>query len=361
MRHRVYKIHPQASHWRHIGPEVLIALVLALLVFMPSAGAATLRFQERSLYMNSITPNEMTYYKVSFRYMSPLPVGSVDMLFCVDPIPHHACVPPDGLDVSQAVLSTQSGEAGFSIQSRTENRIVLSRSAASIPVNNESSYTFENIRNPSSTAQSFSIRLKSHGTNNASGPQVDFGSIKGQVADGITLETQVPPMLIFCLAEQVEENCTGDIEEQTHYRDMGQLSDAETLSAQSQMAVGTNATGGFAITVYGTPMSAGIHTINSLAIPTESQPGTDQFGINLVSNNTPSVGKDPEGTWTNAVVADGYGTPNKFKYASGDVVAYSPNVSLMKKYTVSYIVNASPNLKAGVYSTTLTYIASGRF
>ena len=33
----------------------------------------------------------------------------------------------------------------------------------------------------------------------------------------------------------------------------------------------------------------------------------------------------------------------------------------MKKFTVSYILNASPDLRAGVYSTTVTFIASGRF
>lgn len=359
MKHRVYRIHPEVSHWRHIGPEVFIALVLSVLVLIPSVGAASFRFQERSLYMNSTAPSEETYYKVSFRYMSPLPVGSVDMLFCIDPIPHHECVAPAGLDVSRAELSSQTGETGFTISSKTTNRIVLSRTPSSIPVQNESSYVFDSIVNPTDTTQSFSIRLKSHSTNNASGPQIDFGSIKGQVTNGINIETQVPPMLIFCLAEEVSDNCTETNE--TYFRDLGELTPSDTLSTQSQMAVGTNATGGFAVTVYGTPMSAGIHTIPSLSEPTESKPGSNQFGINLVENSIPQVGRNPEGVWANAIVADDYSETNKFKYTPGDVVAYSPNVSLMKKFTVSYVVNASPNLRAGVYSTTLTYIASGRF
>lgn len=359
MRHRVYRLHEQSSPWRFIGPEALLAVALALLMFVTSASAAALRLQDRSLYMNSTSPGETTYYKVSFSYMSALPVGSVDMLFCVDPIPHHACVAPEGLDVSDAELSDQTGEVGFSADVRSANHIVLTRDSATIPSAQESSYTFDNIKNPTDISQSFSIRLRTHSTNNATGPQIDFGSLKGQVTDGIEIATQVPPMLMFCLAEEVEEDCTGTNE--THYRDMGELSADQALATQSQMAVGTNATGGFAITVYGTPMSAGIHTIDSLEQPTESRPGSNQFGINLVANNEPFVGKDPEGTWTNAVVADGYNEPDKFKYVSGDVVAYSPNVSLMKKYTVSYMVNAEPNLKAGVYSTTVTYIASGRF
>ncbi|RYE15684.1 MAG: hypothetical protein EOP51_26645 [Sphingobacteriales bacterium] len=127
------------------------------------------------------------------------------------------------------------------------------------------------------------------------------------------------------------------------------------------MAVGTNASGGFAITANGTPMSAGMNVIDSPTSPTESVQGTNQFGLNLVANDAPIVGSNPEGEWANAIPSPDYSLPNRYKYVSGDVVAYSPNVSLMKKFTVSYIVNSSKNLKAGVYSTTITYIASGRF
>ncbi len=176
---------------------------------------------------------------------------------------------------------------------------------------------------------------------------------------GITLETQVPPMLVFCVAQQVQDNCSSTND--NFYTDMGELSSKETLTAQSQMAVGTNASGGFAITANGIPMSAGTSVIDSPSTPTESKQGTDQFGINLVANNTPAVGEDPEGIWANAVASPDYGMPNHYKYVPGDVVAYSPNVSLMKKFTVSYIVNSSDNLRAGVYTTTITYIASGRF
>jgi len=357
MRHLLVRLHAFIFAWRHMWPEEAIALLLVLFIFVSPASAA-MRFQERSLYMNSARPGDTTSYTVSFRYMSLQPVGSVDMLFCISPIPYEPCVTPPGVDASGATLSNQSGETGFSILSKNANHIVLTRTPSMIS-GGGSSYTFENIKNPTDTTQPFSLRLRSHATTNATGSQIDFGSVRGEVTNSIVIETQVPPMLIFCAAQEVMDNCAGTND--SYYEDMGQLSSQSTLAAQSQMAVGTNASGGFAITANGTPPSAGTSVIDSPSAPTRSAPGTNQFGINLVANNTPNVGKNPEGDWANAIASPDYSVPNQYKYVPGDVVAYSPNVSLMKKFTVSYILNSSENLRAGVYTTTITYIASGRF
>ncbi len=357
MQHKLFRFHAFVFNWRHIFSEELVALLLVLFLFIAPASAA-MRFQERGLYMNSTVPGATTSYTVSFRYMSPQAVGSVDMLFCVDPIPYHDCVTPPGLDVSNAVLSAQTGETGFAILSQDTNHIIISRPPSMLSASS-SSYTFDNIKNPTDTSQSFSIRLKSLASTDGTGAQIDFGSVKGEVTDGMIIETQVPPMLIFCLAQQVSDNCTSTND--IYYQDLGTLSPTTTLTAQSQMAVGTNASGGFAITANGTPMSAATNVIDSPTTPTPSTPGKNQFGINLVANNDPTIGSDPEGTWANAFAAPGYNTPNEYMYVPGDIVAYSPNVSLMKKFTVSYILNTSPDLRAGVYTTTLTFIASGRF
>jgi hypothetical protein len=359
MQHKLFWIHALITRARYVWSEESLALVLALFIFIAPASATT-RFEERGLYMNNSAPGATTSYTVSMGFMSPEAVGSVDMLFCVDPIPYMPCVPPPGLDVSNATFDTQTGETGFSILSKSTNHIVLTRPPTMIGASGAlSSYKFDNIVNPTDISQAFSIRLRSHGSTDATGPQIDFGSVRGQVTNSIMIETQVPPMLIFCAAEQVEDDCIGTND--NYYSDMGQLSSQSTLTAQSQMAVGTNASGGFAITANGSPPSAGTNVIDAPSTPTKSAAGTNQFGMNLVANNAPSVGSDPEGNWPNAVPAPDYSESNFYKYTPGDVVAYSPNVSLMKKFTVSYILNSRPDLRAGVYTTTITYIASGRF
>lgn len=359
MQPKIHHWHAASYAWHRVLLEGMWITSLALFVFIFAPTSQAMRFQERSLYMNDTTPGEIASYTVSFRYMSPEAVGSLDLLFCVDPIPYHPCVTPAGLDVSGAVLSSQLGEAGFSVQSQTTNRIILTRAPSMITSSGSSAYVFDNIVNPLSPDQAFAIRLKSHASVNATGPQIDFGSVRGQVTRDIEIETQVPPMLIFCVAEQVADNCASTND--NYYSDMGELSPSSTLTAQSQMAVGTNASGGFSITANGPSLSAGTSVINALSEPQQSRPGTNQFGINLVANNEPQIGTDPEGTWANAVPATEYSQSNQFKYAPGDVVAFSPNVSLMKKFTVSYIVNSAEQLRPGVYTTTITYIASGRF
>lgn len=359
MYHRLPRAHATFFKIRTLFSEEFIALLLVLFVIAMPAGATT-RFENRSLYMNSTLPDAVTSYTLSLNYMTPEPVGSLDMLFCVSPIPYDPCVAPPGLDVSDATLSSQSGETGFTIHSKEVNRIIIARPTTMInPSGPLSSYVFDNIQNPSGTSSSFSVRLKSHSSSDATGPLIDFGSVKGQVTDGIVLQTQVPPMLIFCAAEEVSEDCSTT--NGNYFTDMGTLSTDGTLTAQSQMAVGTNATGGFVITANGSSLTAGTNVIDNLESPTSSSVGKSQFGINLVANSDLGVGGDPEGVWANALPSPDYAQPNKYKYVQGDAIAYSPNVSLMKKFTISYIVNASPNLKAGVYTTTINFIASGRF
>jgi len=357
MKHHVFRYHAFFYEWRRLVSGEVISLGLAL--FLVVSPVAALRFDQRSLTMQSSLPGVTTNYTISFQYMSPDPVGSIDLLFCYNPIPYEACVTPTGLDVSDATLTNQTGEEGYSIQSKSTNHIVLTR-APTVPVGTTiSSYTLSGIKNTTDTSSAFAVRIKSLASTNGSGPQIDFGSVRGQATNGVMLETQVPPMLIFCLAEEVQDNCAGT--NNNYYTDMGTLSENSTLTANSQMAVGTNASGGFAITADGTPLSAGTHVIDSPTVPTESIPGTNQFGINLVANTAPAIGTNPEGDWANALASPGYDQPNRYMFVPGDVVAYSPNVSLMKKFTVSYIVNASKDLRAGVYTTTITYIASGRF
>src|SRR5690606_25747303 len=109
-----------------------------------------------------------------------------------------------------------------------------------------------------------------------------------------------------------------------------------------------------------TTMTSGNNIISALAVPTVSVPGTSQFGLNLRTNTNPSVGQEVVGNGS-SVPVPGYGTPNQFKFAHGDVVVSSPVADSNRKYTVSYITNISAAQAPGVYATTLSYICLANF
>ena len=299
-------------------------------------------------------------------------VGSIDLLFCLDPVPsepitplnpvdHHPCVAPAGLDVSQAVLSDQTGETGFSILSKSTNHIVLARAPGTV---NEtpSTYTFDNIVNPTDTTHSFAIRMSDYPSTDASGQLINLGSILSQTTNSIEIDTQVPPLLLFCVAGQVNKDCTQEFG--GHNVDLGDLFPEITAATTSQMAAATNAHSGFVITANGPTIEAGTHVIPALPIPTLSAAGNSQFGINLRANTDPEpigsdIANDP--VTPNAVVMPNYDMPNQYMYHDGDTVAVAPGVNLGTIFTVTYIVNDAPDLHPGVYATTITYICSGRF
>jgi hypothetical protein len=262
------------------------------------------------------------------------------------------------MDVGSALLDSQTGETGFSITTQTSNHIILSRTPGVITPGELSTYVFKGVKNPTNV-DAFAIRIQVYDLPGAAGEKGDFGGVRGSVTNEIIIETQVPPMLIFCLAQQVELQCAGSND--VYHTELGELQPDTTLMAQSEMAVGTNATAGFAITVDGIPLAAGTNVIDAMEQPAFSQPGRNQFGINLVANTIPEVGHDPEGIWNNAEPTADYGMSDQFKFVAGDVVASSPHVSLMRKFTVSYVVNSREDLKPGIYATTITFIASGRF
>jgi hypothetical protein len=337
--------------------QTLLLLLFSFVIFTSQA-SAVIRFTNRSLLVLDPTPSAVTEYQVSLTYTTVTTVGSIDLLFCEDPIPTDPCTAPVGLDLSNATLSAQTGETGYTIAIQTANHIILSRPPGLVG-NTPSVYTFDNVVNPNTITDVFSARLSDYASIDASGPVIDLGSIISQTVVGIGIETQVPPMLIFCVGQQVSPDCTSN--SGGNYADLGTISPTDTLTAHSQMAAGTNASNGYVITANGTTMEAGSNIINALDSPTVSAPGNSQFGINLVSNSTPGIGQDPDGASTNATVAPGFDTPNEFMYQDGALVASAPNVSLIRRFTVSYIVNTPPNLRAGVYTTTITYICTGRF
>jgi len=139
-------------------------------------------------------------------------------------------------------------------------------------------------------------------------------------------------------------------------------------------------TNGYVLQIAGAPPSQGSHTLTTLTTPSTSQPGTEQFGINLAANSTPSIGANPvqvpSGSVSFGQVISGDDTlqgtnPNSdegyfdaadlFMYKDGDIVARSTTSSGETDYTVSMILNVSNVTPGGHYVGTYSAVVTPIF
>lgn len=150
--------------------------------------------------------------------------------------------------------------------------------------------------------------------------------------------------------------------------DLGVLNTSGTAAASANFAVSNYLTSGYVIKIYGSPptnVSNTSHSLTALNSPSLSQPGTEQFGVNLVANSNPGIGANPtlapDETFSFGQAAPGYNTEDHFKYEDGDIVALSERESGETGYTISIIANISNATPGGRYKAVLVVQAIATF
>jgi hypothetical protein len=141
--------------------------------------------------------------------------------------------------------------------------------------------------------------------------------------------------------------------------DLGTLSTGFVRYDTAGFRAATTSEEGYAIEFFGNPLGFESNIIDPLSSGGGSNPGSEQFGFNLRQNSNPTVGVDPDGG--NGQAASGYGSPNSYKFNSGDIIAQSSQPSVYTDYTASFIGNISNISDAGDYSANLTVVITGRF
>jgi hypothetical protein len=340
---------------RGLLASLLLAAILASLLPVQTVAAAGL--SNRSWRLASSLPAVATDYTLTFTIDTPSTFGSLDILVCSNsPIDTDPCDLPASFDFSNATLTSQTGITDFTMFVAATNQLVLSRPPSAIAAPVTVSLVFHNVVNPSPPG-SFYVRLATYATNNATGPAAHFGGLAFAVTSNLQISSYVPPYLIFCAGVTIPAfdcaSATGD------YINFGSLDATRSDQAVSQLLVATNAANGYVIQVYGTTMTSGNNVIPALT-GGASQPGTSQFGINLRANTQPLIGSDPAGPGSGQPTA-GYDNPNVFRFVSNDTLVSSLSADNFRKFTVSYLLNASPAQPAGVYVSSLTYVGAGSF
>lgn len=346
------RLNPHAVHLA----SVLLMTVVPYLVWQGQSFAQDLA--NRSVAISTAVPSAAATETFSLTPVTITSTGSIVFTYCTNsPQLADPCTPPAGLDLSSAALTQQTGNTGFSLDvaASTANSLVLTRApAVASPV--PSTYVFAPVTNPSAANQTVYVRISTYASTDGSGAFTDKGAVAFSTSQTFSVGAYVPPFIELCVGITVAPDCSSTAGDSI---DLGTLSPQATKSATSQYAVGTNDVTGYAAYVLGSTMTSGNNVIPA-ANMTANQLATSEFGLNLRKNNGPPVGQDPTGAGT-GVPATGYDTPDLFSFVPGSLISSSPLSTDFNRMTVSYIVNVSPTQPAGVYDTTITYLASVQF
>lgn len=336
---------------------LISALLLVGIFYIANVRAAEL--PQRSLQLSDNQINSSSTYILGFSIPASETLGSIKLQICAnDPLFGDPCTMPSGFDISAAVLSAQTGETGFSIDTvdTNNNTLVLTRSA-SIASAGAVSYTLDGVTNPSATGTYYG-RLQTFASTDASGTENDHGGLAFSIDETIQISATVPPYLLFCSGVTISGSNCGSAS--GSYINFGNFTSNATSSASTELLAATNADSGYAISVTGPTMTSGNNIISAITSSDVSRPSTSQFGLNLVANTSPSVGADPS-VAGNAAPATGYNVSNRYQFISGDTLASVAAADEPKKFTVSYIANIPNDQASGVYVTTLTYVCLANF
>lgn len=139
------------------------------------------------------------------------------------------------------------------------------------------------------------------------------------------------------------------------FANLGTLDPTRTATFSMAVSVRSYLTGGYVIQITGDPPGYGSYQLPRLEEPTFSSAGVEQFGINLVANQSPKVGADPVQVPSSDIsfgrVVDSYAQPDKFMYKDGDIVAFSETDSGRTDYTISMILNITNATPKGWYTS----------
>jgi hypothetical protein len=147
--------------------------------------------------------------------------------------------------------------------------------------------------------------------------------------------------------------------------DLGVLDTDTTASLTEEIKVRNYLSNGYVMQISGAPPSVPGHTLNRLTSQSTSQPGTEQFGINLADNTTPDIGavpiQVPSGAFSYGTVATSYASPDLFMYNNGDIIGQSVSESGETDYTLSMILNISSLTPAGKYHGDYSIVVTATF
>jgi hypothetical protein len=351
----------------------LITTSLLVVTLLPLTAHAA-QITGRKLTLSTSSPSAGATVTYTFNFTVPT-TGTVVQSWAAQicDAASGTCNTPGGFTNSSSISQpTGLGDTtGWTGNTATADSLRMSKSGNATNPSGSQTVVFNNVTNPNTANQTFYARITTYSGASWTGV-IDSGTVAASTATQIQLSGTMDETLVFCTGGTITgTNCgtatSGSVAFGTNF------SSTATSTATSHMVAATNAAGGYVVAVSGSTLTcsgcSGTPNIAALTAGGASSTGSAQFGLNVVSNATPSVGAavSPSSNGSNlrGQGLNGYGTADSFKFNSGDTIANSGNASLgptdAQNYTVSYIANVPASQAAGAYTSTLTYICTATF
>jgi len=391
---------------RIVGWGSVTAFLLALIGMntVPLIASAFGQVTTRSIEISSsVVSATSVSYLVTFNPATAGTLGGIDLDFCTDPIIGDSCTVPTGFTTTASPtllaapsgFSTSTGSWGVTVNAG-HNLVYLTNATAQTEtgISTAISFTIQGITNPS-TLGSFYARIltwdtQAHANAYTSGGTpgagiVDAGGIALSTTAQITITSKVQESITFCVYTSTYDSgaCTGTGNAVTLGNGNGILS---TIGSYTDLStkydIQTNALHNVTIRFTGAPLTSGSNIIenstlsgtgSTAATAYASTAGTAQFGLCTyeATGTTITPASTYSGTGPTAcnTAASGYNLASTaifgFNIANaastyGDTLAtVTPGATA--EGIVGFLGNISNSTPAGIYTSTLTFIATGSY
>lgn len=377
-----------------------IFLSLLLLVaasgyfFVGRAYATNGILDTRSITMTS-SANAATNvkYSVKFNVGTTGNIGGLVIDFCTeDPLPGDACTNPPSFSANKATIGNPTAQVGvvnwvLDTTNSTNQHLILTRTAASISAGTTISFDLGNgtstgFTNPATSNTAFYARVFTYAvtataqaySSASPGSYVDYGGIALTTTAQLSITAKVEEQITLCI--YTGANCGAGGTAVVLGDANGILDVSHSYSNKNaKFDAATNAANGMTVYAQGStltsPQGNSITPIGATAA--SSATGSEQFGFCVSKSggsltasapynnaNCSTVTGGQDGTGTAQFAYDVTSTPNMTS-SGGDIIASSSGPSTTTVGTLAFVANIAPTTKAGVYTTTMTFIGVGSY
>ncbi|MFI5270933.1 MAG: hypothetical protein ACHQT9_02720 [Candidatus Saccharimonadales bacterium] len=122
---------------------------------------------------NGYLPGAVSNDNFGFTSSTTGNIGSIQFLYCTTPT--GTCTTPAGLNTTAATVGYQVGATGFTIVNTTNGAPYLTRTLSSIASGTALMYQLRGVTNPTTSNQTFYVRISTYRSTNATGTYLDSG------------------------------------------------------------------------------------------------------------------------------------------------------------------------------------------